>query len=136
MKNKKNILILLMILGLQQAYCQSYKFKTTSITLSEKNEKEVWSKWTAPQETNIIIALDTKKDRIVIYSSSIQLFEIMEYIEEKQTEKQNILQFVCKDNLGEDCNISIITHKNQGDRMQLYVTYEDRIINYNIEIFK
>jgi hypothetical protein len=133
-KNFRKIYVLLLLIGTQLTYSQVYKFKTTSVTLSEKTPKDTWSKWTEPAQTNLVITLDTKKSRIVVYSQTIQLFEILEYIDEKETETDKTVAFVCKDNMGEDCNISIITRKYQEYRMQLYITYEDRIINYNIEV--
>jgi hypothetical protein len=104
--------------------------------MSLLNPKGKWTKWTEPKETSIIITLDTKKSRIVVYSESIQLFEIMEYIDEKSTPKDDTVSFVCRDNDGEDCNIAIITRKNQENRMQLYITYDDRIINYNVSVYR
>lgn len=131
----KIALLVVLFLCTQKAFCQVYQFKTTSVTLTEKTPKETWGKWTPPADTNLIIKLDTKKSRIIIYSQIIQLFEILEYVDEKETENDKIISFVCKDNIGEDCNISIITRKKQENRMQLYVTYDERIINYNIEVF-
>jgi hypothetical protein len=130
----KIIASLLLIFGFQQSIGQGYRFKTSSITMSLLNPKGNWTKWTEPKETNIIISLDTKKNRIVVYSEAIQLFEIMEYIEEKSTPNDNTVSFVCRDNDGEDCNIAIITRKKQENRLQLYITYEDKIINYNLEL--
>jgi hypothetical protein len=80
----------------------------------------------------LVVTLDTKKNRIVIYSEIIQLFEILEYVDVVETKTNDTATFVCINNEGEDCTLSIITRKNQGNRKQLYVTYEDRILNYNI----
>jgi hypothetical protein len=37
------------------------------------------NKWSDLQLVNILVSLDTKKSRIVIYSEVIQLFEIIQY---------------------------------------------------------
>jgi hypothetical protein len=136
MNRLKIIAFFIFTIGIHQGFSQIYKFQTTSVTMSLLNPKGKWTKWTEPKETSIIITLDTKKSRIVVYSEAIQLFEIMEYIDEKSTPKDNTVSFVCRDNDGEDCNIAIITRKNQENRMQLYITYDDRIINYNVSVYQ
>jgi hypothetical protein len=69
------------------------------------------------QLVNILVSLDTKKSRIVIYSEVIQLFEIKyQATEENDTD----VALPCKDNNGDDCTLSIITRKQQDNRKQLY----------------
>lgn len=131
-KFKTFIIFLLFILGFQKSYSQVYKFKTTSVCVSEKTDKGNWEKWSKAQNVNLVVTLDTKKDRIVVYSEILQLFEIIEYADEVSTATNDTVSFVCKNNDGEDCNVSIITRKNQANRKQLYITYDDRILNYNI----
>lgn len=135
-KLKTVFAILIMFIGLQKSYSQTYRFKTTSVSVSEKTNKGTWEKWSKAQNVNLIVTLDTKKDRVVVYSQIIQLFEILEYTDEVYTPTENTVSFVCKNNDGEDCTVSIITRKNQGNRKQLYITYDDRILNYNIVNFK
>ena len=67
---------LFLILGLQQSYAQNYKFKTSGFSVLEKTEKGKWGKWSDLDLVNILVTLDTNKNRIVIYSQIIQLFEI------------------------------------------------------------
>jgi hypothetical protein len=81
---------------------------------------------------NILISLDTNKNRIVVYSQIIQLFEIIDYQDRTENESDIVYTFTCKNNEGLDCTLSIITRKNQDNRKQLYINYEDRIIVYNI----
>jgi hypothetical protein len=70
--------LLFLGVGLQQTYSQNYKFKTSGVSVLEKNERGKWGKWSDLQLVNIV-SLDTKKSRIVIYSEVIQLFEIIQY---------------------------------------------------------
>ena len=135
-KLKTAILFFFLFIASQQLFCQVYKFKTTSVSVSLKNEKGSWEKWSDAKDASLIVTLDTRKNRIVVYSEIIQLFEISDYLEEKSTDKEDNASFVCVDNNGEDCVLSIITRKDQGNRKQLYITYDDRIINYNIINFK
>ena len=131
-KTKLYIILLFLGLGLQQSYSQNYKFKTSGFSVLEKNEKGKWGKWSNLDLVNILISLDTNKDRIIIYSQAIQLFEIIDYQPTEENDTDIVYSFTCKDNNGEDCTLSIITRKKQDNRKQLYVNYENRIIVYNI----
>lgn len=132
--NKTTVYILLFFLGLglQCSFAQSYKFKTSGFSVLEKNEKGKWGKWSELDLVNILVTLDTDKNRFVIYSQAIQLFEIIDYEPTEENETDIVYSFVCKDNNGDDCTLSIITRKKQGNRKQLYITYDDQVIVYNI----
>ncbi len=135
---KIKILIILAFLGLglNQSYGQTYKFKTSGLSVMEKDGKGKWGKWSDLNLVNILVKLDTDKSRIVVYSEAIQVFEIIEYIPLEENEADSIYSFTCKDNNGEDCTLSIITRKKQDNRKQLYINYDNRIILYNIFNYK
>jgi len=133
----KTIIILAFFgLGVHQTYGQSYNFKTSGLSIMEKDQKGNWGKWSDLNLVNILVKLDTDKNRIVVYSEIIQLFEIIDYIPLEENETDSVYTFICKDNNGEDCTLSIITRKKQDNRKQLYINYEDRIILYNIFNYK
>ncbi len=123
-------------LGLQQSYGQTYKFSTSGLSVMAKDQKGNWGKWSDLDLVNILVKLDTDKNRIIVYSEAIQVFEIIDYIPLEENETDSIYSFTCKDNNGEDCTLSIITRKKQDNRKQLYINYEDRIILYNIFNYK
>lgn len=121
-----------MVFGLQYSYSQNYKFKTSGFSVLEKKENGKWGKWSDLDLVNILVTLDTNKNRIVIYSQVIQLFEIIEYQATEENETDIVYSFTCKDNNGDNCTLSIITRKKQDNRKQLYINYDDRIVVYNI----
>jgi predicted nucleotidyltransferase len=131
-KIKLYIILLFLGIGLQQSYSQNYKFKTSGVSVLEKNERGKWGKWSDLKLVNVVVSLDTNKSRIVIYSEIIQLFEIVEYQPTEENDTDVVYSFTCKDNNGDDCTLSIITRKNQDNRKQLYINYGNRIIVYNI----
>ena len=131
-KIKLYLVLLFLGIGLQQAYSQNYKFKTSGVSVLEKNERGKWGKWSDLQLVNVVVSLDTNKSRIVIYSEVIQLFEIVEYQPTEENDTDVVYSFTCKDNNGDDCTLSIITRKHQDNRKQLYINYGNRIIVYNI----
>jgi len=126
------IVLLFLGLGIQQSYSQTYKFKTSGFSVLQKNEKGKWGKWSDLDLVNIVVTLDTDKNRIVVYSQNIQLYQILNYEPISENDTDITYPFVCRDNDGIDCVISIITRKQQGNRKQLYITYDDHIIVYNI----
>jgi hypothetical protein len=132
MKIKTYLLLLILFLGMQQIYSQDYRFKTSGFSVLEKNEKGKWGDWSNLDLVNILVSLDTKKNRIVIYSEIIQLFNIVEYQNQEENDTDIVYTFTCKDTNGYDCTLSIITRKKQGNRKQLYINYENRIVVYNI----
>lgn len=119
-------------IGLQQSYSQTYKFRTSGFSVLERNEKGKWGKWSDLDLVNILVTLDTDKNRFLIYSRNIQLYEILTYQPESESESDLVYSFLCKDNDGVDCTVSIITRKKQDNRKQLYITYPDHVIVYNI----
>lgn len=131
-KTKIYIVLLFLMMGLQHSFGQNYKFKTSGFSVLEKTEKGKWGKWSDLDLVNILVTLDTDKNRIVVFSQIIQLFEIIVYQPVEENDTDIVYSFTCKDNEGVDCTVSIITRKNQGNRKQLYINYEDRIIVYNI----
>jgi hypothetical protein len=130
------ILVAFLSLGLNQANGQIYNFKTSSLSVMQKDQKKNWGKWSDLNLVNILVKLDTDKSRIVVYSEVIQLFQIIEYINLEENETDSVYSFICIDNNGLDCTLSIITRKKQGNRKQLYINYDDRIILYNIFNYK
>lgn len=118
--------------GITTTSAQTYKFKTSGFSVLEKNDKGKWGKWSDLNLTNLLVTLDTNKSRIVVYSQIIQLFEIIEYHPVEENETDLGYGFTCKNNEGEDCTLSIITRKKQDNRKQLYITYDNRVIVYNI----
>lgn len=135
MNNKFKIVLFVLFIGFS-SYSQQYLFKATSFSVTEKNSKGKWSDWTKPKKSELIIKVDGVSHRIVVYSEEIQLFSIVKYNDAKNTESDIISSFNCVDNNGLECNVSIFTRKKQNNRKQLYITYEDTIIEYNIEFDK
>lgn len=126
------ILLLFLGFGMQQVQSQSYQFKTSGFSVLEKNEKGKWGEWSNLDLVNLSVILDTNKHRIVVYSQEIQLFNIEDYIAREENDTDIVYSFMCKDNDGKDCKLSIITRKKQDYRKQLYINYDDHIIVYNI----
>ncbi len=126
------ILLLLTALTLQNSHAQVYKFMTTGFSVMEKDASGNWGKWSELQPASIVVTLDTNKNRIVVYSQEIQLFNIVDYEEEQENDDDLVYAFSCADENGTPFAISIITRKTQGNRKQMYISHKDVIVVYNI----
>ena len=131
-KLKLAVFICSMVFGMQHASGQTYKFLTTGFSVLEKDDKGNWGKWSDLQDASIVVTLDTQKDRIVVYSQEIQIYRIVEYQAEQDTEEDRTYPFSCAGEDGEPVTISIITRKKQNNRKQLYITHKNVILVYNI----
>lgn len=133
MKNIKIIfLFLFLTISVQKIEAQVYKFVATGFSVMEKDEKDNWGKWSDFQTTNIVIALDLDKKRIVVYSKEIQFYNIEKFEEKIENDDDLIFPFSCIDIDGESFTISFITRKKQEYRKQLYINQKDVILVYNI----
>lgn len=133
MKSLKYILLFLFFAS-ATTYAQKYRFKTSSFMVSNKDNKGKWSDWSKTKKSQMIVTLDMENHRIVVYSEVIQLFSILKYGNQETIGEDDVVKFNCVDNNGVECVLAIYTRKKQGGRNQLYITYEDMIIAYNMTV--
>lgn len=126
------LFVLFLTLGIQQSEAQTYKFMTTGFSVMEKDASGNWGKWSELQPASIVVTLDTNKNRLVIYSQEIQVYQIVSYEDEVENDDDLIYTFSCSDENGMPFTISIITRKKQDNRKQLYITQKNVIVVYNI----
>lgn len=125
-------LLLVMAFGISGAKAQTYKFLATGFSVMEKDDKGNWGDWSKLQPSSITITLDTDKNRIIIYSQEVQLYQIVDYVAKEENENDLIYPFTCADEDGWPFTISIITRKKQNNRKQLYVNQKNVVLVYNI----
>ncbi|WP_298397431.1 hypothetical protein [Flavobacterium sp.] len=118
--------------GLQKTSAQVYTFKTSSLSVMDKNSKGGWNEWTEFKKAEIIITFDSNKDRFIVNSKELQLYKIESYLEKVSNENDDTLGFICTDNSGVKCAILIVTRKKENNRMQFYINYPDLKMVYNI----
>lgn len=113
---------------------QSFKFKTTSLTVLERGGRHnEWQKWSEPEPTQLFVALDFDKDRVVVYSREIQHYKILEILPKQVTETDEINSYLCKNQFGEACKISFMVRTNENNRTQVYIYFTDIVFCYDIE---
>lgn len=126
------LFVLFLAFGIQKVQAQSYKFMTTGFSVMEKDDNGNWGKWSDLQPSSMMITLDTNKNRIVVYSQEVQVYEIVSYEDAEENDNDLIYTFSCSDQNGMPFTISIITRKKQDNRKQLYINQKDVIVVYNI----
>jgi len=135
MKHLKSLLLFLFFVS-TVSYAQKFNFKTSGYMVSQKDNKGNWSDWSKLQKSEMTVLLDMESHRIVVYSEILQLFSIMKYGNQETIGDDDVVKFDCVDNNGVECTLTIYTRKNQGGRNQLYITYEDMIIAYNMTVLE
>ena len=126
------IFILIFCFFCNKSVAQVYRYKAVSFSVMEKTSKDTWGEWTAFEPATTVISIDGKKDRVVVGSQEIQLFKIMNYGDKISNKNTDTIVLNCIDNDGGDVTILIITHKNEEDRMQFYINYQDVKMVYNV----
>jgi len=133
MKYLKMLLLFLVLgLGSQHSSAQPIRFKTSSLSFTDKKEDGSWNEWSDFVPANVLITLDAKKNLITVNSSEVQSFRIKAYGEIEDTDEVNIVPFECVDNKFSKCKIFIITKKKEDNRMQIYINYNEVKFVYNI----
>ena len=131
MKFFKYVLFFLFITSFS-SFAQQFRFKTTQMTVLEKDNKNNWGEWSTPEKTEMYVTLDYDKDKIVIYSREIQHYTIVEYLDKEVTKTDEINSYLCKNQLGTPVKISFMTRIDQGNKPQLYVYFKDFVFCYDI----
>lgn len=114
------------------ASAQPIRFKTSSVSFTDKKDNENWNEWSDFVDANVLITVDAKKDLITVNSSEVQSFKIKAYGEITDNDEVNIVPFECMDNKFSKCTILIITKKKENNRMQFYINYNEVKFVYNI----
>lgn len=133
MKNTIKIIILVLFFGIK-TQAQTYRFEVSAVSLSIK-ENGKWSDFTPFKEAKIMASLNAKKNYIAVYSDIEQYFKIIKYYDRKIENGKDIDGFDCVDLNGESCFLEIQS-KQKENVHQLYITYPDRILVYNMRFTK
>lgn len=114
------------------SYGQVLKFKATSVSFKFKTESR-WGEWLEPKESSVLIVMNTDDDRFTIYSKEKQTYDIVEYEGEKtDSDGDNVWSFYCVNEDGNTCRVKLMKLNSQDERLQLYVSFNDVLLVYNI----
>jgi hypothetical protein len=130
----KPILIIVFLTISIHCYSQVTKFKTTSLSIKTKNEySQKWTKWSEPENADILITIDLTNERIKIFSNEEQVYDIIKYYEKDiDSDGDETLSFQCINKDGLKCIVRFVILKSQNSRRQLYIDFSDMMWVYNI----
>ena len=131
MKSLKYLLFFLFLFSFA-SHAQQFRFKTTALSVLEKDNKGNWGKWSKPEATELFVTLDYDKNKIVIYSREIQHYTIVEYLEKEVTKSDEINSYLCKNQEGTAVKISFFTSLHPPNKPQLYVYFKDFVFCYDV----
>jgi hypothetical protein len=136
-KNKYLLLFGIIIYSFNfQLSSQVLKFKAYSHATKVKSFNEdfdlVWEKWSDWQENSSLITIDSKTDRIKVFSNKTQIFDIIEYNEEVKDE----FYFDCVDNEGKELKLELFKKWTEKDEMyfQFYIRKDDIQVVFNLKL--
>jgi hypothetical protein len=89
-----------------------------------------WSDWSSWKTANILIVIDGIKERITIYSATIQVYDILVNEGESYSDRGDKTQtYSCVDENGTRCNIRFV---KRSTTTQIYADFNNIILCYNI----
>jgi hypothetical protein len=109
------------------------KLRSTAFSSKHKINEYKWSNWSDWEEASVLITIDTDNDRITIYSSERQVYDIAENEGESTDEDgDETLSLYCIDDEGLKCTVRLVFLYSQNGKNQLYVDYNDISWVYNV----
>lgn len=126
------IVLCFLSFSITETSAQVYRFKADSYSVVEKKDNGNWGEWSKFENSTVMITLDGKNDKVTVNSQEIQYYKILAYGEKVITEDDDTIPLKCADLNGNLCTILIVTRKNQDNRKQFYINYEDVKIVYNV----
>jgi hypothetical protein len=127
----KRLLFMLLFIS-SFAFGQQYNFEASGFSVATKSSKGSWNAWSKLTPAKIIIKLDRDKNRFIIYSEVIQIYNIYKYEDKKEEKLQNSNSYFCVDNEGVECLVTIISPKDGSANKQIYISDDDRMILYEV----
>lgn len=99
------------------------KYEGTAKQLSVRVFKQhYWSEWSTPVECNVRSVIDLNNNRIVLYSSRIQIYRIISADRKYYENNNECFDFTVID---QDDDISKITFRILKNRVELYIRFSD-----------
>jgi hypothetical protein len=132
---KKILFSALIVLFSMTGFSQVFKCKTYQSAVRSLNTSGYWSDWSSWYESDILVTFDFNNNRIVIYSKTVQVFDIIEYLAvtyDADGDKTSEMLTVDQDAIR--ANLRLVTRYSQGGVLQLYVDYSNLIIVYEMYV--
>lgn len=114
-------------------YADVTKLRTSSIAYQYYNEYSgVWGDWGPWQDCNVLIVIDDRGERIIIYSQETQEYDIIAFTKENEDYESKSYHYDCIDAKGLRCQVRLRIYDDYSKGSQLYIDYSDMRWVYSI----
>ena len=129
---KKLILMLLLVFCTNVAIEeQTYYYRTTDFAYKQKNSYGNWTNWSNWEDSDLTMSIDMDNDVVKIYSSSMQIYRIIQYVRNYTDESGgNQIEFRFIDQDGDRGTMRLRIEKNGNS--QVYIQFADVMWVYNV----
>lgn len=119
---KKYLIILLLFITVP-LYSQTYKFRTIYFSMNVMNNG-IWSGWSTPSSSNLLITIDLDSEIIKVYSNQIQLYKIID-IDNQYYDSDGDYHFVLRTVDQEYDRGTVRMLKRVNGKVELYIEFAD-----------
>ena len=99
------------------------KLKASAYSYQLKNNYGSWEDWSDWESSNVPIVMDMETDRVTIYSSEIQKYDIYEYLGEEELEEGLMISWLFIDQDGDQGKMRLLVR--DSGRMELYIDFNN-----------
>lgn len=136
MKSRFLIITMFAVMSLfampESVFGQVYKLKATSTQTRTKKENGKWTQWSSKVKANMLITIDSDKERITIYTEPKKVYDVIKNKGESFSKNGNEIQALgCVDRYGKNCTVRLLQVKNTNN-FQVYVDYSNKTYVYNV----
>lgn len=134
---KTAILFLLALLMSWEAMSQTRILRCYSYAEKHKDYYGNWTEFSEMKATNFEIAMNFDAGHFTFYSSTPHHYRVLkDEGHEVDQDGDDVFWFYCVDDEGARCRIRLYKLNNQNGRNQVYITFADLSLVYNVETVK
>ena len=131
---KKNILSLILIfLVCEICSSQVTKFRAYSMYMSFKNIDGEIEKNSENLETDILIVMNSEKQKIIVYTEPKEEFDIIKTSDSYSVNGYNLIKMTGIGNNGEETKITIMKHKESGS-ISILLDFRKYGVTYSVTL--
>ncbi len=128
-------LFLLMVFGSVKA--QTRVLRCYSYAEKHKDYYGTWTEWSEMRATNFEIVMNFDAEHFTFFSEKTHYYRVLENEGHKvDKDGDDVYCFYCEDGDGVRCRISIYKLNSQSGRNQVYISFSDLSLVYNVETIK
>jgi len=134
---KLAIVCLFLLTTWESLNAQTRLLRCYSYTEKHKDYYGNWTEWSAFKETNFEIVMNFDAGHFSFFSEKTHYYRVLKNEgHEVDEDGDDVYWFYCEDGDGVRCRIRIYKLNKQNGRNQVYITFSDLSLVYNVETIK